>query len=89
MPAVLVIATAFSSTLFLITDSIRRAFTRVGRERNGWLTMVMGFGSIAAAEVVHLVLMGHVESFPWVATTWFVAIVAAPFLVYLPHSAAE
>jgi hypothetical protein len=66
-----------------VTALIRHGLSRrYLRETSSWITVVTGACAALVPLGVYVLLLGRTETFPWVATAWLVAVVAAPFVVY-------
>ena len=79
----IVLVVLMSTAVFLIADAVRRAILgETVRERGGWITLLAGVGCVVGPLAVQHALRGHVQTLPWLVTTWLIAIVAATFVVY-------
>jgi hypothetical protein len=68
---------------FSVTALIRHGLSRrYLRETSHWVTVVIGACTALIPLGIYVLLLGRTETFPWVATAWLAAVVAAPFVVY-------
>ena len=72
-----------SSVLFVNADAVRRAVSKRHLRERAWPAVILtGVCCILTPTAVRAALLGRTQTLPWVAVIWFIAVVAAPFVVY-------